>query len=1127
MTRSPGRARIARRTATTVAAICAVLGALANAASALTPAPGWQLTSRSYPTHLSREGKALLRIDVYNIGAAPSSGPITVTDTLPPGLTATAAGNYQGGHVEARRWQCTGTTVVTCTNNGELPEIAPGQSENQGQESIAIAADVSHGASAGEQNHVSISGGGAAGPAQASQWLAINTEPAQFDFAAFDGWVSNPDGTIDTQAGSHPYEITASLDLNVVSPEGEPVPPAGSEAKRLDIGLPAGLIGNPTATPRCPRQQFDARRCPANTQIGFDVAYLGPEPTSLPVYNLVPPPGVPAEFGFTLLGISTFIDASVRSDGDYGITEHADNLPQRQLISNNLTIWGIPADRSHDKLRRAPGCPEGCPSTAAAIPLLTLPTSCATPSSTVPTFTALAEPWTGAPSKPDSFPMHDAAGAPAGLSGCERLPFRPSLTIAPETTQGETPTGLTAEVHMPQEGLLNAEGIATADLRDTTIELPPGLAVNPGQATGLTACQHAEDGLGRERAPACPGSSKLGSVTIETPLLADKLEGSVYLLTSNPPDIKLLAAASADGVNLKLVGQVHLDADTGELTATFANTPQLPFTKLKMAFNGGERGVFVTPAACGPQTTRSTLNPWSSPQGTDAYVKDSFAVSSGPGGAPCGSTFPFAPAFSAGTVNPQGGAFTDFTTTLVRRDREDTLSRVRVTMPPGLLAMLSSVPLCGEAQANAGSCPAASAIGHMVVSSGPGSAPVYLPVAGQPPIHVYLTGPYHGAPFGLSFVIPAIAGPFNLGTVVVRAAIDVDPLTAQATIAIDPLPQILAGVPLRLRTVNVTIDRPGFIFNPTDCGALVVSGAVTGASGGKAAMTSPFQAANCATLPFKPSLSASTNARTSKGLGASLTVRIGYPPGVEANIHRIDLQLPKALPTRLKTLNKACTEAQFNANPAGCPAASDVARVVAHTPVLKSPLAGPAYLVSHGNAAFPDVEMVLQGEGVTIVVDGNTQIKQGITYSHFETVPDAPISSFELVAPRGRHSLFSAIGAPCNQRLVMPTAMIGQNGATIGHRTRIHVHGCPRAISVVSKRAKGRMLTMSVYAPGAGRVSAGGRGVSHASRTYTGPEARQLSLRATSGSTSRTIALTFKPIRGRKQSKKIGVAFTH
>jgi hypothetical protein len=409
--------------------------------------------------------------------------------------------------------------------------------------------------------------------------------------------------------------------------------------------------------------------------------------------------------------------------------------------------------------------------------------------------------------------------------------------------------------------------------------------------------------------------------------------------------------------------------------------------------------------------------------------------------------------------------------------------------------MLSSVPLCEEPQASIGRCSSASEIGHTTVGAGAGSAPIYLPVAGQPPDPVYLTTGYKGAPFGLSVVVPAVAGPFNLGNVVVRAAINVDPHTGQVTITSDPLPQILDGIPLRLRTVNVNIDRPGFTFNPTNCEALTVTSNIASAHGARAALSSPFQVANCATLAFKPSLSASTQGNTSKADGASLVVHVsanegpGTTPHVpaQANISKVDVSLPRALPPRLTTLQKACTEAQFASNPAGCPPASDVGTAVAHTPVLPVALEGPAYLVSHGGAAFPDLVIVLQGDGVVIDLVGNTQIKNGITYSRFESVPDAPISTFELKLPQGPYSLLGASQSLCAagklvtvrkrvsrrlrgkiqhlveqvkraepEPLVLPTTISGQNGAVLTQATKVAVTGCPGATKTAAKRSTRR-----------------------------------------------------------------------
>jgi hypothetical protein len=1127
--------------------VSVALASVARAEETAAPgaAPGWRVTARSYPTNLPPGGHGVIRIDVYNIGAAPSSGTVTVTDTLPPGVSATEAGGSEFDRVVHERWHCKGTAVVKCTNiAGELPAIDPGDSEGAiGVQSIAIAVDVP-GGSPTAPNQVTISGGGAASPASVSEPLSVSSAPAGFGFAGFSGWFSNGNGTIDTQAGSHPYELTVPLDFNTVAPEEEPEP-AGGEARTIAVNLPPGLIGDPEATPRC-RQQFDARRCPADTQIGFDTANIADtEADPLPVYNLVPPSGLPAQFGFTLAGISTFLDASVRSGGDYGITEHADNVAQREIPFNSITIWGVPAEPSHDALRRAPNCLEGCESDAAPAPFLTLPTSC-TPEAQP--FTIAADTWQDeALQATDRFELPGESGLPTGFTGCERLALHPSLTLEPETTESDTATGLQAEVKVPQEGLLSTEGLASADIQNTTVTLPEGVVVNPGQAAGLAACQAGAgpgaDDLPREGEngeeerfagpPECPPTSKIGTVTIETPLLADKLEGAIYVLQSNPPNLQILVAASADGVNVKLIGDVHLNEQTGRITTTFSDAPQLPFTDFKLTFDGGARAALDTPTQCGAYETTSDFTPWGSPFVADAFPSSAFAITGGPAGAPCpASPLPLSPSLAAGTASTQAGGFTSFSMQLARGDGQQRISSLRLQLPQGLLGMVAKVPLCGEPQAQLGTCPASSQIGHAVVQSGPGSDPLELPQPGDPEIPIYLTGPtllegpdQSVAPYGLSIVTPVLAGPFDLGTVVTRAKIEVNPTTAQITVTSDPLPQILDGVPTDLRTIDAVIDRPEFIFNPTDCEPQSFAGTVTGVQGATAEVSSPFGIGGCRELAFAPKLSASTSGHTSKALGASLTVKIAYPSGGgEANLHKVDVELPKALPTQLKTLNKACTEAQFNADPAGCPPASDIAHVVVHTPVLASPLAGPVYLVSHGGAAFPDVEMVLQGEGVELIVDGHTQIKQGITYSHFETIPDAPFSSFEFVAPQGEYALFTAHGNLCDQKLTMPTTMTGQNGAVLEQNTPVEVEGCPGAIAITSHKIKGRTITLSVVVPAAGRLTASGRGLSRTSKSSAGRETLTLKLHKSRAREPRArVKLSFIPKQGQELQQSMTV----
>jgi hypothetical protein len=518
------------------------------------------------------------------------------------------------------------------------------------------------------------------------------------------------------------------------------------------------------------------------------------------------------------------------------------------------------------------------------------------------------------------------------------------------------------------------------------------------------------------------------------------------------------------GIVVKIPGHVDVDPVTGQLTGVFDESPQLPFSDLKLTFKSGPRAPVALPASCGSSSTAAVLEPWShAPSagevaGTpDAVVSDSFDVSEG-----CGARG-FAPGFVAGTVDPQADGFSSFATSFSRSDSDQDLDAISVTTPPGLLGVLASVPLCGEPQAGEGKCSAASQIGHTVVTAGPGSAPLTVPEAGQPQAPVYLTTGYRGAPFGLSIVVPAVAGPFNLGDVVVRAAISVNPVTSQVTITSDPLPQTLDGIPLQTRTVDVSVDRPGFIFNPTNCSPSSVTGMIASAQGTTAGVSSPFEAANCATLPFKPVFSASVAGKASKAGGAALSVKVASkggpePGGGEANIRSVKVDLPIQLPSRQSTLKLACLAATFEANPAGCPTEADVGVATVSTPVLAHPLTGPAYLVSHGGAAFPDLEIVLQGEGIRLVLDGNTVIKKGITSSIFKTVPDAPISKFELRLPTGKYSILAAYlpnkanYSFCGQTLNMPTEITGQNGAVIKQTTKIAVTGCPKAKKTVKHK---------------------------------------------------------------------------
>jgi hypothetical protein len=914
--------------------------------------------------------------------------------------------------------------------------------------------------------------------------LAVSPAFAGFGFLpggeGFDGSFTNRDGSPDIQAGSHPYAFTTSFQFTRVEDRvGKPFPVA--DVKDLTVDLPVGFTGNPNATTKCTAEQLvhsseplpqdePSKSCPVSSQVGvvqIDLAEgFGVLHAYAPVFNMVAPAGTPAVLGFAVVTVEIYIQTRIRSGSDYGLSTPLHDISAGiSTLGSKLTVWGMPGDPSHDKqrcvyLRESPdgNCDEpgfwgGEPHEFgfSPKPFITLPTSCAGPQ----TISIAADSW----QEPgvfvqDSFITHDNLASPVGFEGCNRLGFTPTLVTQADTGAAATPTGLQVNLHLPQDE--SPEGLAESELKKAVVTLPAGMSVNPSAADGLQACSPGQIALSSPEPATCPDASKIGSVEVNSPPIDHPLYGSVFLAAQNEnPFGSLLAIYLAifdpqTGVVVKVAGHVEPDPQTGRLTTVFDNNPQLPFEDLKLDFFGGPRAPLVTPRSCGTFATTSDLTPWASPEVPDASPSYAFAVTSGVNGAACGSGF--APSFSAGTVNNQAGAFSAFSVSLARGDQEQDLSGVTLTMPPGLLGSLKGVQLCPEPQASQGTCGPASLLGHATAAAGAGPDPFNVG-GGQ----VFLTGPYKGAPFGLSIVVPAIAGPFNLGNVVVRAAISVDPHTAQISIASDSLPTILQGISLLVKKVNVTVDRPGFMFNPTSCAPFSVGGTLTSAQGASARVSSPFQAANCASLPFHPSFAVSTGARTSKKGGASLDVKVGSSTG-QANISKVAVTLPKALPSRLTTIQQACTEAAFNANPASCPAGSNIGTATAGTPVLASPLSGPAYLVSHGGAAFPDLVIVLQGEGVTLDLVGSVNIKKGVTSSAFASVPDAPLSSFELALPEGPHSALAAVlparakGSLCGTSLTMPTTITGQNGAQVKQSTKIAVTGCPKAKA--KKKAK-------------------------------------------------------------------------
>jgi hypothetical protein len=1084
----------------------------------------WQLDSNAAPTNLPPGSKeALVVATAVNLGAvavtASPAEPITVTDKLPPGLKPVAAFLHKGHVVgEKDKVKCP-TPVPGAPVSCAFPEKEAGVVNPYESLQLEITVEVEAGAGA-LPNEVSVHGGktltGAEVPSPAPlvKALTVSSDPTSFGIETAKLLPENQDGSPATQAGEHPFQLTTTLDLNQLFQKSfkseEKIRSAPALLKDLDVRLPPGLVGNPQAVNQCTEVQFSAQigegnQCPPDTAVGVALVNVN-EPLLLelttrtvPVFNLVPAPGEPARLGFNVAHATVVLDTSVRTGADYAVVVSVKNATQlAELLTSDVTIWGVPGDPRHDSARGW-GCIEGgadqaiepeCkrPEGLRSEPFLTMPTLCEQPLH----MTTLADSWLEPGRR-----VEKESEVPA-LGGCGALPFSPVLKeVLPEAQAANTPTGLDVVVEVPQKTTLEATGLAESTVRATTVALPPGMLLNPSAANGLEACfakfdespaavgftgvAEFEPGtpVNTFTAPLpdkvepgvnfCPNGSKVGTVRIKSPDLAHELEGGtreyiagteqedpnaevkrggVYLAQQNKNPfgslfaMYLVAEDPVSHVLVKLAGEVSPNPVTGQISSTFNNTPPVPFETLKLKLFGGPRASVTTPPLCGTYTATSSFVPWS---GTPAQGPTAaFNVASGAEGTGCAGPRPLAPGFNAGATSRQAGGFTGFAVNVARPDADQALTSLSMKLPTGVAAVLKSVTLCQEAQANQGTCGADSLIGHVTAVTGLGGDPFTAGV-GQ----VFITGPYRGAPFGLSVVIPAQAGPFNFGNVVTRSTLSVDLYTAAVTIG-SPIPTMVnttttsSGVPTQLKQLHVVVDRPNFQFNPTTCNPLKVEAGFTGDEGGSANTQWPLQVSNCSALPFKPVFTASSEAKTSKANGASLKVRVTSGGLGVANIVKTKVALPIALPSRLTTIQKACLAKVFEANPDSCPEGSNIGTAFIRTPVFANPLKGPAFLVSHGNEAFPDVEFVLRGEGLTIILDGKTDIKNGITTSSFESLPDAPFTEFETVLPAGPHSALAANGNLCTQRLIMPTTITSQSGTVIKQNTKIAVTGCPK-----------------------------------------------------------------------------------
>jgi hypothetical protein len=884
-----------------------------------------------------------------------------------------------------------------------------------------------------------------------------------------------------SQAGAH-ADVTVSFDLAHEGVGG----PSFNDDRTTVVELPPGFMGNVTAVPTCTFAQLvgDAAvkesgnpECTPASQIGtisFELHIEGPGFVKVlePLYNMeVTSFGVAAQFGFNVVGtIVQVLSASLRP-GDSGITVTSPNIERTGEARNiSVTTWGLPASHVHDAQRGLECyvvCEGGGESANVHVkPFLANPTSC---EAHIANMTAYS--WEN---PEESQWSHAQTEATPPTSECERVPFDPSIEVQPTTSFAQSPSGLNITLAVPQTWE-DPSGIATANLKDTTLALPVGYTANPSLASGLGVCTPAqleEESSSSPQGAGCPQESKIGTVEVQTPVLAEELSGSVYMAKpfENPFDsllaLYIVIKSPQRGVIVKLAGHIEPDPVTGQLVTVFKDAPQVPFSKVTIRLRQGATSPLVSPPACGLYSASAQLTPWSAPL-SPRSVTNTLAIEEGIGGGPCpaGATPPFHPQMLAGTLNNSAGAYSPMDIHITRSDGEQEITRFSSNLPPGLSAKLTGVPFCPDANIEAAkhvsgaqeevqpSCPQASEIGHSLVGAGVGAVLAYAP--GK----IYLAGPYNGAPFSIVAITSAKVGPFDLGTVVVREALEIDPETANVTVdakASDPIPHIIDGIVIHARDIRVYIDRPQFTINPTNCDPLSFAATIDGAGADPSnpadqvpvTVASSFQMANCQNLAFKPSLKISTTGKTSRRNGASLTVRLTYPKaaqGTQANIAKVKVDLPKQLPSRLTTLQKACPAATFSTNPAACPAASRIGQARAITPILPVALSGPAYFVSHGGAKFPELIVVLEGYGVTLDLRAETFIsKSGITSSTFRSVPDDPIGSFEMTLPQGPDSALAANGNLCKSKLRMPTAFTAQNGATIHQATPIVVSGCPK-----------------------------------------------------------------------------------
>lgn len=1042
----------------------------------------WKLRLEANPTNLIPGKTAQYLVLATNVGAKEAAGPIAFTDTLPTGLTPLRASASTDDH-GAAPFDCdveeADGGTVTCESAGPIhPGFMPFARIDVQVDALPVPSTIT--------NEAEVSGGGAS--ASVSLTSQVTSAIPPFDLIGFDAPAVDEEGGPAVLAGSHPYGLSFNLALPTIEP-GEHLLTSAGHLRDVSVDLPPGVIGDPAAAPvLCTEAELlvelstpENPKCPAASQVGTASAAVGGiGAETVPLYAMVPAPGSPATFGLDVVGIFVHISASLRSDSDFGLSGQANDTLARSLnpiLGAGVELWGDPSAEAHDFARGHCRIDGGaCPVTRRATAFLTLPSEC---SGQPLTYRAHADSWEEpGVFKEATYQSADLLGNPTSLEGCEELGFEPTITSQPTTSVADSPSGLTFNLHQPQDtSLEEGAGRSNASVKDVTISFPSGMAVNASQAGGLEACDEAQIGFidktsgGRpefSKSPQqCPRAAKLGTLEVTSPLLVQRnpeheveinpetgvpqpepLHGSLYIAKPfDNPFGSLIAVYVAiedekTGIVAKLAGEGTLDPKTGQITTRFVQNPQLPLEDIKAELFGGPRGALLTPPTCARYTTTADLTPWSAPEGATVRATDSFTLKKAPGGGTCpraASQMPNAPALSAGTLQPSAGKYSTLLFKLSRADGTQRMGRIEATMPPGISAKLAGVPYCSEAdiakarsreapqmgaieQANP-SCPAASEVGTITAAAGAGPDPYYT--SG----HVYFAGPYAGAPFSIVAIAPAVAGPFDLGAVVVRTALHLDPETAQVRAISDPLPQLIDGVPIDLRKVSVRLGRPSFTRNPTSCAEKAFGGQLLSDLGAAAPLTERFQVGGCKSLSYKPSLSVRLFGPTNRGANPALHAVFKAKPG-EAGTARFSFALPHSEFIDQSHFRTICTRVQFAANQ--CPAGSIYGHVKALTPLLDYPLQGPIYLRSSSHK-LPDVVAALRGpasQPLEIDLDGRVDSINGGIRTTFETVPDAPVSKVLVTLQGASKGLFQNSTNICAKTYRATLKLVGQNGKT-------------------------------------------------------------------------------------------------